>query len=94
VLYAHRFGRTLHLSDQGVADSLSGGRRPAVLIASEPVTDDPWRELPERTLLRVDGGIAPRWSSIPRTDRPATSYPEAASRQGSAGAADVVRKAC
>jgi len=50
VLYAFRFGRTLHLLQRG------GGRRgAAVAVASERVTDEPWEEIPEATLVRVDG---------------------------------------
>jgi predicted glutamine amidotransferase len=29
-------------------------RRRAVLVASERMTDEPWREIPDGTLLRVD----------------------------------------
>lgn len=34
-------------------------RRHAVLVASERMTDEPWRELPEGTLLRVDRDPVP-----------------------------------
>ncbi len=43
-LYAHRFGRTLYtLAREGVA-----------MIASEPLTDEPWREVGERELVVLD----------------------------------------
>ena len=49
-LYAHRFGRTLFVLERA---------REAVLVASEEMTPEPWRELSERTLLRLDGGEHP-----------------------------------
>jgi glutamine amidotransferase len=43
-LYAHRFGRSLFVAHRaGVA-----------LVASEPLTDEPWHELPDRTLLELE----------------------------------------
>jgi glutamine amidotransferase len=61
VLYAHRFGRTLHVR----TDSAAG----AVLLASEQVgVDDAWEEVPEGTLLRVDGGACPRWETVGLVD--------------------------
>jgi predicted glutamine amidotransferase len=59
VLYAFRYGRSLHLLQR------SGGRRhAAVAVASERPTDEPWVEVAEGTLLRIDGGAAPRWREI------------------------------
>jgi glutamine amidotransferase len=59
VLYAFRFGRTLHVLQRG------GGRRlAAVVVASERPTDEPWDEVAEGTLLRIDGGAAPSWRII------------------------------
>lgn len=59
VLYAFRFGRTLHVLQRG------GGRRgAAVVVASERPTDEPWDEVTEGTLLRIDGGAAPTWREI------------------------------
>jgi glutamine amidotransferase len=70
MLYAHRFGRTLFLLERRPGDAVRVERsssetgavvetawspaRQAVLIASERITDEPWREIEERTLLRVD----------------------------------------
>ena len=45
-LYAHRLGRTLVVLD----------RAGATLVASEPLTDEPWTELPERSLLELEPG--------------------------------------
>jgi glutamine amidotransferase len=59
VLYAFRYGRSLHLLQR------SGGRRQAaVAVASERPTDEPWAEVAEGTLLRIDGGATPRWRAI------------------------------
>lgn len=59
VLFAFRWGRTLHVLERG------GGRRtPAVLIASTPTTSETWSELPEGSLVRIDGGSQPRWRLI------------------------------
>jgi glutamine amidotransferase len=71
--FVHRFGRSLFLLErrpdppQSSATSLDEQaalakwrmRRPAVLVASERLTDEPWRELPEGTLLRVDRDPVP-----------------------------------
>jgi len=69
VIYAHRHGRTLHVlerrpgdpvrtvreSSEGVAlGTLWTPERHAVLLASEALTDEPWSEVPEHTLVRVD----------------------------------------
>ncbi len=47
-LYAHRLGRSLFATD----------RAGAMLVASEPLTDEPWRELPDRTLLELEPAAA------------------------------------
>jgi predicted glutamine amidotransferase len=47
-IYAHRLGRALYaLVRHGVAESR---RTPTVVVASEPLTDEDWRELPDRSL--------------------------------------------
>lgn len=43
-LYAHRLGRSLYTASRGAAR----------MVASEPLTDDPWREVPERGLVVLD----------------------------------------
>lgn len=74
-LYAHRSGRTLFLLARGRGDHVLATRRSsetravvetrwserrvAVLVASERLSDEPWVEVPERTLLRVDVSPAP-----------------------------------
>jgi predicted glutamine amidotransferase len=65
--YAHRFGRTLFMLERKPHDPGESGvtlkgwtrRRHAVLIASERLTNEPWRELPEGTLVRVDRDPVP-----------------------------------
>jgi predicted glutamine amidotransferase len=47
-VYAHRFGRSLYVLERG-----SDRRAPAVFIASEAMTGEPWREVEGGTLLRV-----------------------------------------
>jgi predicted glutamine amidotransferase len=79
VMYAHRFGRTLFLLDRGPEDPVRESRRSregmviitpwparrrAVLIASEAMTDEPWREIEERDLLRIDRLPEPRWRRV------------------------------
>lgn len=73
-MFAHRFGRTLFILERAPADPVRETRdvtesttlvtkwtqrRHAILIASERLTDEPWRELPEGTLLRVDRDPVP-----------------------------------
>ena len=69
VLYAFRQGRTLHVLERDPSDdemsrrisSETGAivdtpwttRRRAILVASEEMTDEPWKAVPEGTLLKV-----------------------------------------
>lgn len=69
-LYVHRFGRTLFFLERGAGDEVRLSRRSletdamvetpwsvrrnAVLIASEHMTEEPWQELGEKALLRID----------------------------------------
>jgi predicted glutamine amidotransferase len=77
--YAHRFGRTLFLLERGPADAVrvnresSEGvvvqtpwsqRRYAVLVASERLTDEPWQELADGMLLRIDRRPLPMWRLV------------------------------
>jgi glutamine amidotransferase len=72
--FVHRFGRSLFLLERAPSDPVRERRevapnatlvtpwtkrRHAVLVASERLTDEPWRELPEGTLLRIDRGPTP-----------------------------------
>jgi glutamine amidotransferase len=78
-MYAHRFGRALFVLDRGPGDPLRASRssqdgtvvmtpwpqhRRAVLIASEAMTDEPWSEVGEGELLRIDRVPAPRWRRL------------------------------
>jgi glutamine amidotransferase len=84
--FAHRSGRSLFLLERGPSDPVRGerevaegaaittcwtARRRAIFIASERITDEPWRELPEGTLLRVDRDPDPRISYAPASPRAA-----------------------
>ncbi|MBX3259711.1 MAG: class II glutamine amidotransferase [Labilithrix sp.] len=79
--FVHRFGRSLFLlersphdppraRDAGAPGAPPGPwtpRRHAVLVASERLTEEPWRELPEGSLLRIDRGPTPTilWADTP-----------------------------
>lgn len=73
--YAHRFGRSLFVLERSPADPVRQrrdmgegaaivtrwtARRQAVFIASERITDEPWREVPDGTLLRIERHPSPR----------------------------------
>jgi predicted glutamine amidotransferase len=72
--FVHRFGRSLFLLERRPSDG-SGPkldtawreRRHAVLVASEQLTNEPWRELAEGTLLRIDRLPVPCVASV-KTD--------------------------
>jgi predicted glutamine amidotransferase len=78
-MYAHRFGRTLYVLDRGPDDPVRESRqsrdgtvvvthwpqrRRAVLVASEAMTDEPWVEVGEGELLRIDRTPAPGWRRL------------------------------
>jgi predicted glutamine amidotransferase len=85
-LYVHRFGRTLFILERGVGDEVRLSRRSretdatvetpwsvrrnAVLIASEHMTDEPWQELGEKSLVRIDRSPYPSstWRFLRRGD--------------------------
>lgn len=54
VLFAHRFGRTLHILNRDCA----------TLVASEALTDEPWEVVEEGTFVRIGGGLAPTTSIL------------------------------
>lgn len=77
--FAHRFGRSLFVLERGPNDpvrerrSLVPGteimtkwtaRRHAVFVASERITDEPWREVPDGSFLRIDRSPAPTVASV------------------------------
>jgi predicted glutamine amidotransferase len=80
VTYAHRYGRTLFLLERGPHDEVRESResretgaivqtpwsqrRCAVFIASERLTDEPWKEVASGTLMRLDARPIPRWRIV------------------------------
>ncbi|CAN5210727.1 class II glutamine amidotransferase [soil metagenome] len=62
--YVHRFGRGLHLLERGPRDAGPNRRTRAVFVASEPMTGEPWAEMADGSLLRIDGGASPRIRAI------------------------------
>jgi predicted glutamine amidotransferase len=50
--WAHRFGRSLYVLERGEEHPTSR-RAPAVFVASEPMTEEAWREVPNGTLLHI-----------------------------------------
>jgi glutamine amidotransferase len=77
--YVHRCGRTLFLLERGPTDDLRvrrdsvdgtsietpwTQRRRALFVASEQLTDEPWVEIPEPSLLRIDRFPTPTWHTI------------------------------
>ena len=67
--FAHRFGRSLYVLERSPADPVRQkrdvgdgatistrwtSRRQAILIASERITDEPWAEVADGTLLRIE----------------------------------------
>ncbi len=77
--YAHRFGRTLYMLERGPEDAVRprrescegvvvetpwSQRRRAIFIASERLTDEPWDEIAEGMLLRLDRRPLPTWRLV------------------------------
>lgn len=84
--FVHRFGRTLFLLERSPHDSSrdvmasaqfneSGRpwkpRKHAVFVASEHLTDEPWREVPEGAFFRIDRDPTPNvvWVETPAEGR-------------------------
>ncbi len=79
-LYAFRLGRTLHVLDRNVMHVVRrqrtspetsaaletpwSQRRHAYLVASEQVTDEPWKEIPTATLVAITAGPRPRFDVL------------------------------
>ncbi len=51
--WAHRFGRSLFVLERGDREAEPSRRARAVFVASERMTDEAWRELPNGALLRI-----------------------------------------
>ncbi|MDB4944241.1 MAG: Glutamine amidotransferase, class-II [Labilithrix sp.] len=84
-MFAHRFGRSLFVLDRSPGDPVRAkrdvgdgatihtrwtSRRHAILVASERITDEPWREIEDGVLLRVERVPTPHVASHePGTER-------------------------
>jgi predicted glutamine amidotransferase len=78
-MYAHRFGRTMHLLERGPSDAVRqtrrahdgtvvetpwSGRRSAVFVASEKITDEPWQPIDDGMLIRIERAPVPHWRLV------------------------------
>lgn len=77
--YAHRFGRSMFILERGKHDQVRqkrtssdgtivetpwSGARAAVFVASEHITEEPWQQIEEGTLLRIERAPVPHWRLI------------------------------
>jgi predicted glutamine amidotransferase len=77
--YAHRFGRSMFLLERTPEDAVRerrisrdgtvvetpwSGRRSAVFVASERITDEPWQNVEDGMLLRIERTPAPDWRLV------------------------------
>jgi predicted glutamine amidotransferase len=77
--YAHRFGRSMFLLERTPGDAVVPLResrdgtlvvtpwsthRTAIFIASERITDEPWQNVEEGALLRIDRVPTPHWRLV------------------------------
>jgi glutamine amidotransferase len=77
--YAHRLGRSMHLLERTPEDPVRfrrtsqdgtavetpwSQRRTAIFVASERITDEPWQEIEEGMLLRVDRAPVPHFRLV------------------------------
>jgi predicted glutamine amidotransferase len=77
--YAHRFGRSMFLLERHPEDTVRMRRtardgtivetpwsaaRTAIFIASERITDEPWQNVEEGMLLRIERAPAPHWRLV------------------------------
>jgi glutamine amidotransferase len=88
-LWAFRHGRTLNVLERHPGDPVIekrvaheteaeldtpwSPRRHAFLIASEHMTDEPWREVAEGTLMRIDSGRVPKLTMLRIPGQPRAS---------------------
>ncbi len=78
-LYAHRFGRTMHLLERGPSDAVRqrrrshdgtvvetpwSQRRSAIFVASEKITEEPWQQVDEGMMLRIERLPVPHFRHI------------------------------
>ena len=85
--FAHRYKRTLFALERGPEDPVRPtraitdattlvtrwtSRRRAIFVASERITDEPWREVEEGTLLRIDREPDPHLVAVETTERVAS----------------------
>jgi len=78
-LYAHRFGRTMHLLERGPNDAVRtrrrshdgtvvetpwSERRSAVFVASEKITEEPWQPVDDGMLIRIERLPVPHWRLV------------------------------
>lgn len=78
-LYAHRFGRTMHLLERGPHDAVRARRtshdgtvvetpwsqrRTALFVASEKITDEPWHAIEDGMLLCIQRRPMPHWRLV------------------------------
>lgn len=84
-LYALRLGRSLHVLDRNpghplrlerrfeetVLETRWSARRNALLVASEPLTDEPWQEIASGSLVAIHGGARPTLEVLFASDRSA-----------------------
>jgi glutamine amidotransferase len=77
--YAHRFGRSMFLLERGPDDAVRSSRRSrdgtvvetpwsahrtAVFVASERITDEPWEDVDNGTLLRIEREPVPHYRLV------------------------------
>ncbi len=77
--YAHRFGRTMFLLERKPDDAVRArrtsrdgtvyetpwsDRRSAIFVASEHITHEPWAQVEEGMLLRVERAPVPHWRLV------------------------------
>jgi glutamine amidotransferase len=78
-LYAHRRGNPLFVLQRRTEQSAPLQSPAVVIVASEPLSDEPWQALEEKTLLCVDRRPTPRSRVLVRGsqgDPPSGSAPE------------------
>jgi predicted glutamine amidotransferase len=77
--YAYRFGRSMFLLERNPEDAVRerrtsragvvvetpwSQRRSAVFVASERITDEPWQNVEDGMLLRIERAPMPEWRLV------------------------------